>query len=365
MNRNRHASIVGLLLLSTVCVLGINGCGGSGGGGKKEFVTLGTAPIGGAFRPVGDAIAGVLEENKGDNNWKVQSQSTKGSRQNIAQLDKGDIQLGMSNSAISFHAVNGTGVWKKKFNIRAVVTLAPNVGVFVAKADSGLNSIADLKGKRITVGPSGAGFNMFLGPLLTEHGVTYDDKNNGFTPVAINYTDSVGQLGDGKVDAAFLGGAIPLPALTQLSTTHDIKFIPYDDKVREKLIAAYPFFQDATVPAKNADGKPTYKGMTEDVKALDVGSMHLITTEDVPEELVYDITKTIWENREEIGNRHAGAGKAINEKNAARFTGTPFHKGAQKFYEEIGIWPKEASTAPQTAENTTTADDDKAASKAE
>jgi len=171
--------------------------------------------------------------------------------------------------------------------------------------------------------------------------VTYDD----FTRVNQNYSDSVGLLGDGNIDVAFMGGAVPLPALTQACTSHAIQFIAYDEAVRTNLIAnneKYPFFQDGKIPATNADGKPTYKGLTADVPALDVGSMHLITTIDEDEELIYQVTKTLWEQRVEIGKRQPAAGKAINEKNAPRFTGTPFHDGAIRFYKEIGIWIDES-----------------------
>jgi hypothetical protein len=92
-----------------------------------------------------------------------------------------------------------------------------------------------------------------------------------------------------------------------------------------------------TIPAKTRDGKETYRGMTEDFVAMNVGSMHLITTAGQDEALVYQITKTIWENRAEIVKQHR-AGLSINETNAARFTGTPFHPGAIRFYQEIGIW---------------------------
>jgi TRAP transporter TAXI family solute receptor len=346
-----HRSTRIRFLLATAILIGTIGCSGcnsegtttvapKGGGVKvaeEQIITMGTATSGGAFRPAGDALTSVLQENKGDNNWKVQSKGTRGSKQNILELDSGDVQLALSNSAISFHAINGTGVWEKIYEIRAVITLAPNIGVFISKADSGITTIADLRGKRVSVGPSGAGFEMFLGPLLAEHGLTYDD----FTPVNQNYSDSVGLLGDGNIEAAFMGGAVPLPALTQACSSHDIQFIAYDETVRANLIAdneKYPFFKEGKIPATNADGKPTYRGLTADVAAVDVGSMHLITTIDEDEELIYQVTKILWEQREEIGRRHAGSGKHINEQNAARFTGTPFHDGAIRFYKEIGIW---------------------------
>lgn len=345
LNRLLFISLSVILAASLLTLAGCPGGGGNGGGGRN-FVSLGTAPIGGAFAPVGNAIASVLNEHKGENQWKVQAQGTKGSQQNIHMLEDGDLQLAMSNSAISYYAYLGDNEmgWDKKHDIRAVVTLAPNVGLFITKKETGIQSIADLKHKQVAVGPSGAGFEMFVGPLLTEHGVTYTQAKKDFTPVNQTYSDAVQLLGDGDIDAAFMGGAVPTPAVTQASTTYDIFFIPYDEQVRQDLIKNYPFFADAKVPAKNKDGKPTYRGMTEDFQAMDVGSMHLITSADVDEELIYQLTKTIWENRAEIANQHKAA-NAINEKNAARNTGIPFHPGAIRFYQEIDIWPEEAAAA--------------------
>ena len=225
-----------LLLLLSSCLAGCNNSGSSdsadSSSGKTNFITLGTAKPAGAFNPVGNAIATVLNEHKGDQNWKVQAPGTKGSRENIRQLDKGKFQLGMSNSAISYNAVAGTGGWDKKYNIRTVVTIAPNIGLFITKKESGIKTIGDLKGKRVAVGPAGAGFEMFLGPLLTAHGVTYTDETQDFTPINANYSDAVQQLGDGTIDAAFVGGAIPTAAVTQACTSYDVHFVGYDSAAR-------------------------------------------------------------------------------------------------------------------------------------
>ena len=143
--------------------------------GGTSFLSMGTAPIGGTFPIVGDAIAQTLNTHKGDNNWKVQAKGTKGSQANIRGLQKGELQLALSNSAISYFAFRCGSSWDQKYDIRAVVTMAPNVAMFVTKADSGIKSIADLKGKRVVIGPAGAGFEMFVGPILEEHGVKMED----------------------------------------------------------------------------------------------------------------------------------------------------------------------------------------------
>lgn len=328
-------SLCVLFVACAAATVAFSGCGGGSSEDEEQFITLGTAPVGGAFAPVGNALASELNANKGDANWKVQAKGTKGSQQNIRMLDKGELQLAMSNSAISYYAVNGEAGWDKKYKIRAVVTLAPNVGLFISKAGSGVSTMKDLEGKRVSVGPAGAGFEMFLKPLLNGHGVNYEDDKQSFTPVNATYSDAVALLGDGNADAAFMGGAIPTPAVTQANTTLDVHFIPFDDMVITSLVDEYPFYDKISIP----DG--TYPDQQGEYQALNVGSMQLITSADQSEDTIYEITKTIWENKEAIAKQHPAA-KAINKKNAARFTGTPFHPGAIKFYKEIGIWEEPA-----------------------
>ncbi len=296
--------------------------------GSRQFVTVGTAPAGGAFAPVGNAIANVVDANQGDRNWVVSPQGTKGTQENIRKLAAGEIEFGMANAGISYFAVRGEGDWKKPHEIRAVATLAPNVGVFVTTANSGISKIRDLKGKRVVLGPAGAGFDYFLEPLLKAHGVSYDD----ITVLNGTYFTAGDMLADGKADAAFMGGAIPIPAVTQLCSSQDVVFIKLDEDAPDKL-KQYPFY--FTVPV-SAD---TYSDLHEDLIGINCGNMHLISHASVDEDVVYHFTKTMYENRVQIGEKHP-AGKALNPNNAARDTGTPFHPGAIKFYKEAGIWPE-------------------------
>ena len=313
-----------------------NGGGGETGGdtGKTMFLSIGTAPLGGTFPIVGDAIAQTLNDHKGDNNWKAQAKGTKGSQANIRGLDKGELQLALSNSAITYFAVRGESGWEKAYDTRAVVTLAPNVAMFVTTADSGVKTIAGLKGKRVVIGPAGAGFDMFVGPILEEHGVSMDDIDKVYQPMG----NAVDMLSDGSAHAAFLGGAVPASAISQACASFETFFIPFDATVRQTLIDKYPFFHGATIPGN------TYQGHPEPFEGLNVGSMHLVTAASVDEEFIYQVTKTIWENRAEVAAQH-GAGKAINEKNAARYTGTEFHPGAIRFYKEAGLIKDEAGDA--------------------
>ena len=107
----------------------------------------------------------------------------------------------MSNAGIAYFATRGEGAWEKPHNVRTVATLAPNVGVFVTTADSGIKKISDLKGKRVVLGPAGAGFDYFLKPLFEAHGLSYDD----LTVLSGNYFTASDMIADGKADAAFMG----------------------------------------------------------------------------------------------------------------------------------------------------------------
>lgn len=299
----------------------------SGVDGGRKFVTVGTAPEGGSFAPVGNAIASVVEANKAELNWKVSTQGTKGTQENIRKLEVGELEFGMSNAGIAYFATRGKGAWDKPHDIRSVATLAPNVGVFVTTANTGIQTIGDLKGKRVVLGPAGAGFDYFLKPLFEAHGLSYDDM----TVLNGNYFEAGDMISDGKADAAFMGGAIPIPAVTQLCSTQDVVFIKLDDDASERL-SVYPFYFPVPV---NADA---YSDLNEDLTGLNVGNMQLITHESVSEDVVYNFTKLLFQHRAEVAEKHP-AGKALNSENAVRNTGVPFHPGAIKFYKEEGIWP--------------------------
>jgi TRAP transporter TAXI family solute receptor len=324
----------GTLITSMMCALAVS-CGGGGGASEsgtaapsRVFLSVGTAPPGGAFFVVGSALAEVINEFGDEFGWSTTAEATSGSQENIRRLDSGELDLAMSNAAITYFAVRGAEGWEKAYPMRAVMTLAPNVALFIAPAGSGVETIEDLRGNRVGVGPAGAGFEYFVRPLLGAHGITYDD----FTPLNATQAGAVDLIADGSAAAVFVGGAVPTASITQASASQDIHFIPFDDGAKQQLTDEYVFFRPATIPAD------TYRGQTEPYEGLDVGSMHLITSAATDEELIYNITKTLYEQRASVVEKHA-AGRAINPNNVVRDTGTEFHPGAIRFYQEIGIWP--------------------------
>lgn len=338
--RRLRAGLIGtsFAVLAIVC-----GCHNKGGDGaataQRKFRSIGSAPVGGVFYTMGGAISDVLNENKGTNDWQFSNESTGGSMENIRRLTDGEIDIALSNASITYFAVRGEGGFERAYPVQSVMTLFPNIAMFVTKKDSGIQKVQDLKGKRVSIGPEGAGFEYFVGPLLEAHGVTFDDIEEVFG----SQQSAVDFLGDGGVAAAFLGGGVPTASITSAAASMDIFLVPYGEEEKKNLIQKYPFFHEATIPAG------TYRGQDEPFVGLNVGSAHVIVAADADEEFVYQITKTIYEHRDQVTEKHK-AGASIQPDNVVRNVGTDFHPGAIKFYKEIGIWPDAQAPASADAE---------------
>ena len=324
---SRLLSLLFVLALTVAC--GGGDAGDAGDAPQRRLLSMGTAPPGGAFFVVGSALAEALNETGGEFGYSVTAEATSGSQENIRRLASGELDLALSNAAITYFAGRGTEGWDRAYAVRSVMTLAPNVALFVTHASSGIAAIGDLRGRRVTVGPAGAGFEYFVELLLAAHGVTYDD----FSPLNATQQAAVDMLTDGSADATFLGGAVPTASITQAAASLELKFISFGETEKQQLIDEYVFFSPATIPAE------TYRGQTEPFEGLDVGSMHLITSTDAPDDLVYNTAKLLYENQTLVVEKHA-AGRAINPHNVVRDTGTEFHPAAIRFYQEAGIWPR-------------------------
>lgn len=335
----RYLILCGLLLTMSACSKNPENSEGQTQGGaksvKRQFLSVGTAPPGGAFFVVGSAIADVVGAHIPGKRWQITAEATKGTQENLRRLDRGELDFALANAAISYFAVRGQGKWERKFPMRTVMTLAPNIAFFITPKSSGIKTMADLRGKRVVVGPAGAGFEHFVEPILQAHGLSYDD----IRPLHDTQAGAVALLADASADAAFLGGAVPTASITQACAAQDIHFVPFDDAAMDQLTDQYSFYDRRTIPAE------TYRGQTQPFHCLNVGNMILVASEKTDEDTVYLLTKTLFDNAAEVVEKHP-AGKAINPKNVIRQTGTDFHAGAIRYFKEAGIWPLADSSAP-------------------
>ena len=254
--------------------------------------------------------------------------------ENLRLLVNDEIEIGLANSTITYMAVRGEGGFTKKYKVKTIMTMFPLIAMFVTKDGNKISSIQDLKGKRVVIGPPGAGFEYFVQPILEAHGLKMSDIN----VVNAGMSASVGQLQDDSVAATFLGGGKKSPAISTAASTMKIVLVPYDPKARDKLHKDFPSFNKVTVAAN------TYRGQDKAFDGLNVGAAHLIVRSDANEDFVYKMTKVIYEARAAIAEKHP-LGRSINPNNVTTKTGTDFHAGAIKFYKELGIWGKSGKKA--------------------
>lgn len=318
-------NILGCLILGFALIVS-----GPAAHAQQWNVRVGGTTIGGAFYPLAAAIAKVVNEKSEKLNLTVQT--TPGAGANIRLLDSGDIDVGLSVTGITYYAVNGLGSWDKKYAVENLMVVFPNAMNFVVLESSDIKSIEDLKGKSITGGGPGAQWEIFIEPILSLYGMSYDDLGR---VLHMGQKAAADALKDGRVDAAFLGGGnpniSPTPSIAGLESTHKIRFlhVPADRlaKVQEKA----PFM--STIKIKSG----AYNAQPEATVWPNVGAMHLVVRADADPEMVYELAKTIFENREEIAKVNKLALSIVPE-GAASDTGIPYNDGATRFYKEAGVW---------------------------
>ncbi len=322
------------LLLSLVLASAtLAGCTPAGGGGSTEdssasggqnYVTVATGGSSGAYYALGGTVANLLNENIENMNASVQS--TGASAVNSTLLNQGKAELAFAMNDVVNYAYTGTETFSDKEamdNLRGVAALYPNFVQLITLDDTGIQEVADLNGKRVGVGAPGSGTEVNARQILMAHGMTYDDVDEDF----LSYAEAVEQLKNGAVDAAFLTSGIPNSAIMDLATTKDVKIVPIRQAAVDGLAADFPFYTSEMIPAGTYDN-------TEDVETAAVTTL-LVTSSDVSEDLVYEMTKTIFENLDALGQTHS-SGKKISLEKVRVGMPIPMHAGAEKYFEEQG-----------------------------
>lgn len=292
---------------------------------QAKFFRIGTGGTGGTYYPIGGIIANAISSDA----VNASAVASNGSVANVNAIVGGASESGFSQADVATWAYTGTGIYEGKAKVedlRAIANLYPETLHVVTRKGLGAKSIADLKGKRVSIDEPGSGSLVNAKAILAAYGITDRDyKAENLKP-----GPAIEKLKDGSLDAFFFTGGYPFGALTELGATAGFELLPIDGEPAAKIKAAYKFFAEDTIP----DG--IYKDI-KGVKTLAVGAQW-VTSAKIDAGLVYEVTKGLWSDkaRAALDNGHA-KGKAITKATALAGLGIPLHDGAAKFYKEAGL----------------------------
>jgi uncharacterized protein len=289
-----------------------------------QQVTFMTGPQGGSWIPLGGALKGMWE--KAIPGLDIQQTPGAGIA-NVRGVDEGKAQIGIANSATTVDGLEGRPPYKKKVtHVCQLANLYPQYFQVVALSDAKINSFADLKGKVLVTQPKGNTAEILTATVLKLNGMDYGSlaKAN----FQAGYTDAVSLMKDGHAQVFTLGTTAPASAVMDLASARDVHLVPVDDKTMGALKKMNPGYNKLTIKAG------TYPKQEKDVPVIGY-STHIIVACSLPEDVVYKMTKTMAGNIDGM----AAVVKAINgvtPKDMAVDIGVPFHKGAAKYYKEVG-----------------------------
>ncbi len=299
---------------------------------KMRFVTIGTGGVTGVYYPLGGAISKIVNKKKKQYNLRVSVESTGGSVFNVNAVMAGDLEFGIVQSDRQYQAWYGLKEWKEvgpQKDLRAICSFHPESVTLVAAVDAGIKTIYDLKGKRVNIGNPGSGQRGNSIDVLTAAGI---DWKKDIIAEGLKAAEAPKMLQDGRIDAFFYTVGHPSGAIKEATSgRRKVRFVPIPDDVVKKLTTKYPYYAPAVIPikfypmAENKEDVPTFG-----VKAT------FVTSIKVPEEIVYIITKEIFENLETLKKMHPAFGILTKESMLQGLT-APIHPGAMKYYKEVGL----------------------------
>ncbi|MEG9296387.1 TAXI family TRAP transporter solute-binding subunit [Mangrovibacillus sp. Mu-81] len=322
--RSLFLSTALLLILSAV----LAACGGGAGGGssdgdeKVDFIGIATGGTGGTYYPLGGTFAKIIEDETG---IKASASTSGASAENMASIKDGKTEIAFTQTDIAAYASEGTQMFSdnKVENARGIATLYPETIQIVTTKDSGIKSVEDLKGKVVSVGEAGSGTLLNAEQILEIHGLKVEDLEAR----NLSFDDSTTGIQDGTIDAAFITSGTPTGAVEGLAATEDITIVPVEQAKAEELIEKYPYYAADEIPAG------TYSKVEQAIPTVAVRAM-LVTNADISEDVIYDVTKAIFENTDQI--THA-KGELIKAENGLKGMGIEMHPGAKKYFDEKGI----------------------------
>ena len=295
---------------------------------QEKFITIGTGGQTGVYFVVGQSICRLVNRESAKTGLKCTAPSTGGSIANINAIKAGDMDMGVAQSDWQFHAYNGSSQFEgDKFDKeRAVFSVHAEPFNVIARADSGIESFDDLKGKRVNVGNPGSGQRATMEVVLDAKGWTMDD----FALASeLKPAEQAAALGDNKVDAIIYTVGHPNGSIQEAVSTVDAKLVPVEGEAIDKLVADNPFYAYSTIPGG------MYKGTDADVKTFGVKAT-FVTSADVDEEVVYEVVKAVFDNFDRFKKLHPAFENLKEEEMIKDGLSAPLHDGAAKYYKERG-----------------------------
>lgn len=290
----------------------------------QDFINILTGGTSGVYYPVGGALSKIYSDALPD--AKVQVQSTKASVENLNLLQEGKGEIGFALGDSVKYAAEGNadvGFPEPLDQLRGISAIYPNYIQIVATAESGIETLEDLKGKALSVGAPKSGTELNARAVLEAAGMSYDDLGKvEYLPFA----ESVELMKNRQLDATLQSAGLGVASLKDLSTSVEIKVVPVPEDVASKLGA--PYIAE-TIPAD------TYDGQTEDVPTVAVVN-YLVSSAAVSDDLAYEMTRQLYENLDMLKAAHASTAN-IDVQNALQGMPVPVHPGAQRYYDEVGV----------------------------
>lgn len=288
-----------------------------------EYLGLATGGTAGTYYALGGDIAALWMAKIPD--LDVTAQSTGGSKANIILINDGDAELATVQNDVMAYAYAGNEFFDNQVidSFQAIGYLYPELVQIVVAADSDIHTIADLKGKQVSIGAVGSGVFFNAVQILGNAGLGLED----IVPHYLSFDESATSFQNKQIDAFFITAGLPNTAIVEVSNKIDVRLIGLDDADMARLTEQYAYYVPVTVPAG------TYNGMAEDVTVPAVGAV-LICSEDLSEDLVYSLTSTLYEDTVELS--HAKKAE-ISAESAVKGIPVPFHPGAEKYFKEKGL----------------------------
>jgi len=294
---------------------------------KEYTFTVGTSSSGGTVYAVGAGISNLL--NNKIEGLSLNAIATGGAVDNVGLMSRNEVQFGFNASNTNYMAYNGqlSGMDKQE-NLRGIVSLYPSVFHFIVTKESGITGFDQLKGTKCAVGAPASATDLYCTDVLGYFGYDYRNSKD-VNAVYANTSDATDQFKDGHIDCALFPLGVPGSAVLDLAMAGVIDIIPIDGENREGLLDKFNYYVPYTIPAG------TYNGFDEDIDTIGC-VITMVVDESVDEEVVYQITKAIWENIEDVQGV-ANSLSWMNKENATQGIGVPLHPGAERYYKEAGM----------------------------